>query len=145
MSLTSSLFEWLTLDFSAPFRKFDHCLFPWVFVCAYTLCNNFLIRNSYSCLPKTSLQLPKISSWKLYDPVYLYKLHVIINCGNIMLLWPLTKNSDLDHWLSTHIHHCPWTFTLATVADHPTVNMSVTPLDSWGPTNNFDCQGSKVI
>ena len=61
----------------------------------------------------------------LYNAIYLHKLHFKIDLGNIMLQWLLTKNSDLDHWLSTYLHPCPLTVILTMVADHLTVSVCV--------------------
>ena len=76
----------------------------------------------------------------LYNTVYLQKLHFKSGCGNIMCHWPLTKNSDLDHWLSTNLHTFYLTFALTMVTDLPTVAKCAcytplhlsSPLYAWG-------------
>ena len=59
--MTPSLFKWLTFDFSAPLKSFDHHVFVQIFAVLYvpTFYSNFLMRERYSCQGNDILQTPK--------------------------------------------------------------------------------------
>ena len=78
--MTLSLFEWLTVYFSAPLKSFDCYIYIYIYICASIwcfhrclhLCNNLIRHNRYSC------QGNDIRNTKKYDLSYLRCLLKIV-------------------------------------------------------------------
>ena len=105
--VTSSLFKWLTFDFSATLKSFDYHSFVGVFAIFCTHLHCLIIswcgistaakETTLEMIktPKTRLQLDLYQNCKLctilYNTVFPNKFHFKIDCGNITCYWPLPK------------------------------------------------------